>query len=73
VELKKDDVVSDTCVHLILSGKVIVVEHPMHDPFAFKLLSVAKPGIFLGAPIDGGLTNHPTIFAVVASPSAHMI
>lgn len=45
----------------------------MQDPFAFKLLSVAKPGIFLGAPIDGGLTNLPTVFSVVASVSAHLI
>jgi len=47
-------------IYLLLNGKVVLRKHTVEDPFEFKIISVLRPGTFLGAQeLDMGQSNLP--------------
>lgn len=55
-------------VYLLLNGKVILRKHSADNPFDFKVLSVFKPGSFIGAKeLDMSQSCLPNAWAIVAS------
>ena len=50
----------DGNVYLLLNGKVILRKHSVEEPFDFKIISVMRPGNFIGvSDLDMGQSNLP--------------
>jgi hypothetical protein len=61
-------------VYLLINGKVILRKHSVEDPFDFNIVSIVRPGTFIGAPdLDMGQSNLPQMWPVVASHYANFL
>lgn len=61
-------------VYLLLNGKAILRKHSVEDPFDFSILSIVRPGLFIGAQeLDMCQSSLPHVWAIVSSHSANFL
>lgn len=57
-----------------MNGKITLHDFKIDNPFKPKLISICRPGNFIGsANADNGISCRPNVFSVVSSTTATLI